>query len=125
MRDKGEVICVAPPILGFLSSTPCFWFGEFFIPPIMLCIGAGWEGGVWAHNLFGFFVLFCFCFCFFACFLNKKKEKKRMFLVFMLLALLSSFFLQGWERRNVKQGVLVSALSTPVFVTVYCCKEAA
>lgn len=37
---------------------PCFWFGESFIPPIMLCIGADWE------RVYGLTS------CFFACFLN-------------------------------------------------------
>lgn len=41
-RSRG----IDPLILTFLSSTPGFWFGESFIPPVVLCIGAGRQGGV-------------------------------------------------------------------------------
>lgn len=63
-QDKGEAICVDPPSLGFLSSTPCFWFGEFFIPPIMLCIGCRLGRGCISSQLvWDFcFVLFSFLF---------------------------------------------------------------
>ena len=50
------------PSLPFCLQPPCLWFGESFIPPIMLCIGAGWEGGVYGLTS-------CCCCCFLHAFL--------------------------------------------------------
>lgn len=45
-RDgRSNSLVLIRPSLPFSLQPPRFWFGESFIPPIMLCIGAGWGGG--------------------------------------------------------------------------------
>lgn len=62
--QKEPFFGVGPPIPAFLSSAPVFLVGESFIPPMMLCVGAGWEGGCMVSQV-----------VFLHAFLIKKKEK--------------------------------------------------
>lgn len=87
------------PSLPFSLQPPCLWFGESFIPPIMLCIGAGWEGGVYGLTS-------CCCCCFLHAFLIKTKKKQKECLWFYLPGAGVEFlFCQSREKGNVKSFV--------------------
>lgn len=62
---KEQLFGIDPLSQPSSPQPPCFWFGESFIPPIMLCIGAGWEGGCMVSQV----VVFLHAFL-----IKKKKE---------------------------------------------------